>query len=71
QTNGIQQINTAVSDMDQMTQQNAALVEESTAAAASLRGQAVELTQAMAVFKTDAGAERTDVPMQRLALSGT
>ena len=71
QTNGIQQINTAVSDMDQMTQQNAALVEESTAAAASLRGQAVELTQAMAAFKTDAGAERDDVPSQRLALSGT
>ena len=56
QTGGIQQINTAVSQMDQMTQQNAALVEESSAAAASLQGQATELTEAVAVFKTDDGA---------------
>ena len=56
QTGGIQQINTAVAQMDQMTQQNAALVEESSAAAASLQAQATDLTQAVAVFKTDDGA---------------
>ncbi|MGB4061435.1 MAG: methyl-accepting chemotaxis protein [Burkholderiaceae bacterium] len=52
QSGGIQQINTAVAQMDQMTQQNAALVEESSAAAASLQSQATELTQAVAVFRT-------------------
>ncbi|MBY0465313.1 MAG: HAMP domain-containing protein [Burkholderiales bacterium] len=56
QTSGIQQINTAVAQMDQMTQQNAALVEESSAAAASLQSQATDLTQAVAVFKTDGTA---------------
>jgi len=37
--------------MDKVTQQNAALVEESAAAAESLRGQAAQLVQAVAVFK--------------------
>jgi len=54
QSGGIQQINTAVAQMDQMTQQNAALVEESSAAAASLQNQAMELTQAVSVFRTGA-----------------
>jgi methyl-accepting chemotaxis protein len=44
--------------MDQATQQNAALVEESAAAAESLKGQAVQLVQAVAVFKL-AGDGRT------------
>ena len=39
--------------MDQVTQQNAALVEEPAAAAESLRYQAAELVQAMAVFRLD------------------
>ena len=51
QTGGIQQINTAVAQMDEMTQQNAALVEEASAAAASLQTQATELNQAVAVFR--------------------
>ena len=41
--------------MDQVTQQNAALVEESSAAAESLKGQAQQLVQAVAVFKLKAG----------------
>ena len=48
------QINQAVSHLDQMTQQNAALVEESTAAAASLTEQAQRLADAVNAFQTDA-----------------
>jgi len=51
QSNGVQQVGEAVSQMDQATQQNAALVEESAAAAESLKGQAQQLVQAVAVFK--------------------
>jgi methyl-accepting chemotaxis protein len=51
QTTGIGQVNDAVSQLDQVTQQNAALVEESAAAADSLNQQAQQLVQAVAVFK--------------------
>jgi methyl-accepting chemotaxis protein len=51
QSSGVQQVGEAVSQMDQATQQNAALVEESAAAAESLRSQAQQLVQAVAVFK--------------------
>jgi methyl-accepting chemotaxis protein len=51
QKDGIGQINAAVGQLDQMTQQNAALVEESAAAAESLKGQAKQLANAVAVFK--------------------
>ncbi len=51
QSNGVQQVGEAVSQMDRATQQNAALVEESAAAAESLKGQAQQLVQAVAVFK--------------------
>jgi methyl-accepting chemotaxis protein len=54
QRDGISQVNAAVDTIDRMTQQNAALVEESSAAAASLRDQAERLTQAVAVFKVEA-----------------
>jgi methyl-accepting chemotaxis protein len=54
QTQGISQINDAVTQLDQVTQQNAALVEESAAAADSLRNQAAMLVQSVAVFKTHA-----------------
>ena len=47
----VEQVGDAVSQMDQVTQQNAALVEESAAAAASLKGQTQQLVQAVAVFK--------------------
>ena len=56
QRDGIGQVNQAVSQLDQMTQQNAALVEESAAAAASLSDQAQRLSRAISVFKLDAGA---------------
>ncbi|MDI1258599.1 methyl-accepting chemotaxis protein [Aquabacterium sp.] len=56
QSSGIAQVGNAVSQMDQVTQQNAALVEESAAAAESLKGQAQQLVQAVAVFKLSADA---------------
>jgi methyl-accepting chemotaxis protein len=51
QSSGITQVNQAVSQLDQMTQQNAALVEQSAAAAQSLKEQADNLAQAVAIFK--------------------
>ncbi len=51
QSSGVQQVGEAVTQMDQATQQNAALVEESAAAAESLKGQAQGMVKAMAVFK--------------------
>jgi len=51
QSEGVSQVGIAVNQMDQVTQQNAALVEESAAAAASLKEQALELVEAVAVFK--------------------
>ncbi len=51
QSRGVEQIGAAVTQMDQSTQQNAALVEESAAAAESLKQQAQQLVQAVAVFK--------------------
>jgi len=51
QSSGVQQVGLAVTQMDQATQQNAALVEEGSAAAESLKDQAHQLVQAVAVFK--------------------
>ncbi|MDH0740394.1 methyl-accepting chemotaxis protein, partial [Achromobacter spanius] len=66
QSSGIDQVNRAVSQMDEVTQQNAALVEEAAAAAGSLQEQAQRLAQAVAVFKINAG-EVIEVPAQHLA----
>lgn len=51
QSDGIAQVNTAVSQLDQMTQQNAALVEQSAAAAQSLKEQAARLAETVQVFQ--------------------
>jgi len=51
QSQGIGEVNTAVVQLDQMTQQNAALVEESSAAAESLRDQAVKLADVVNTFR--------------------
>jgi methyl-accepting chemotaxis protein len=53
QSTGIDQVNLAVAQMDEVTQQNAALVEQAAAAASSLEEQARRLTEAVAVFRTD------------------
>jgi methyl-accepting chemotaxis protein len=50
QSDGIGQVNTAVTQLDQMTQQNAALVEQSAAAAESLKDQADRLTRVVGGF---------------------
>jgi len=57
QTAGIEQVNQAITQMDQVTQQNAALVEEAAAAAQSMREQSASLVQAVSVFKLDAAAQ--------------
>jgi methyl-accepting chemotaxis protein len=59
QRDGIAQINQAVGDLDQVTQQNAALVEESAAAAQSLNQQARRLAQVVSVFDVGAAALAT------------
>ncbi|WP_428422414.1 methyl-accepting chemotaxis protein [Methylibium sp.] len=53
QSEGIGQVNTAVTNLDQMTQQNAALVEQSAAAAESLKDQAIRLAASISVFRVD------------------
>jgi methyl-accepting chemotaxis protein len=54
QSSGVSQVGQAVSQMDQATQHNAALVEQSAAAAESLKSQATQLVQAVAVFRLSA-----------------
>jgi aerotaxis receptor len=51
QTSGIAQVNQSISHLDEITQQNAALVEQSAAASSSLSHQAVRLVQALGVFR--------------------
>jgi len=58
QSQGVAQVGEAVGQMDQVTQQNAALVEESAAAAESLRSQAQQLVQVVAVFKLSQDGQR-------------
>jgi methyl-accepting chemotaxis protein len=62
QTEGIEQINMAISQMDQVTQQNASLVEEAAAAAESLQDQAGKLAELVSVFKLDARAPSVAAP---------
>jgi hypothetical protein len=80
QASGVAQVGEAVTQMDQTTQQNAALVEEMAAAASSLKSQATELVQAVAVFKLDAqnqhgqasaGYQPRPVPSKAAVRSGT
>ncbi|HEY0295531.1 MAG TPA: methyl-accepting chemotaxis protein, partial [Bordetella sp.] len=66
QSGGIDQVNRAVSQMDEVTQQNAALVEQAAAAAGSLEEQARHLAEAVSVFKINSG-EVIDVQARQLA----
>ena len=61
QTAGIEQINQAVTQMDEVTQQNAALVEEAAAASDAMRDQAMRLAQLVSVFKLEAGAAKAGI----------
>ena len=62
QSSGVGQIGDAITQMDQATQQNAALVEESAAAAESLKDQARQLVQVVSVFKLDARVATEESP---------
>jgi methyl-accepting chemotaxis protein len=55
QSSGVTQVGEAIAQMDENTQQNAALVEEMAAAASALQGQAGDLVRAVAVFKVERG----------------
>ncbi|WP_330920150.1 methyl-accepting chemotaxis protein [Duganella sp.] len=61
QSNGIEQINTAVTQMDDVTQQNAALVEEAAAAAQAMQEQVNSLNEVVGIFRVEA---RTGAPLQ-------
>jgi methyl-accepting chemotaxis protein len=69
---GIEQINQAIGEMDAVTQQNAALVEEAAAAAQSLQEQSSQLEQTVSAFRlpSDAVQAGRPAPTARLALAG-
>jgi methyl-accepting chemotaxis protein len=72
QADGIAEVNRAVGQMDDMTQQNAALVEQAAAAAASLHEQTVNLARAVSIFRIEDGqdappATEEDAPVERRA----
>ena len=67
QAQGLKQINTAVGEMDSVTQQNAAMVEQATAAARTLSSEADELARQVARFKIGAGPQgQVANPVHRL-----
>jgi methyl-accepting chemotaxis protein len=68
QRDGIEQVNMAITQMDSVTQQNAALVEEAAAAAASMQDQAARLSEVVGVFKLNQlAAPRAAAPRQPVA----
>ena len=73
QSAGIEQVNLAITQMDEVTQQNAALVEEAAAAAESLEEQAQNLSASVATFKLDdsvvSSKRGPSVPARRIAAS--
>ncbi len=62
QASGIEQVNQTIVQMDETTQQNAALVEEATAAARAMEEQADGLAEAIAVFRIEGGAAPLAMP---------
>ncbi len=70
QSQGVSQVGEAITQMDQATQQNAALVEQSAAAADSLKTQAGQLVDAVAVFRLSAHAARQGDAIPAPARSG-
>ena len=66
QSSGIEQVNLAITQMDETTQQNAALVEEAAAAAQSMQDQAANLSQVVSVFKL-AGHHMGSAPVKKAA----
>lgn len=68
QATTVQQVNSAVGDMERMTQQNAAMVEESTAAARSLANEAQELNKLVAQFAVDSKGSAAPVHAEPVAI---
>jgi methyl-accepting chemotaxis protein len=62
QSSGIMHVNEAIAQMEQVTQQNAALVEQAAASAESLKDEAGRLAQAVGVFKLDAALAEDQAP---------
>ena len=71
QANGLDEINGAVAQMDEMTQKNAALVEESSAAARSMEGQAHDLGSLISFFSITGGLAQQDVSHAQAAHGGS
>ena len=71
QTDGIEQVNKAISQMDEVTQRNAQLVEHAAGTAESLHRQAVGLAQSVAAFKLDADAAPAPAPAAASAIVAT
>ncbi|QYF96229.1 MCP four helix bundle domain-containing protein [Massilia sp. PAMC28688] len=72
QTMGIEQVNSAIAQMDEVTQQNAALVEEAAAAAGSLQEQAATLAEVVSIFQLgSASAGAAPAPRQPAAAQST
>jgi methyl-accepting chemotaxis protein len=60
QANGLAQVNVAINQMDKVTQQNAAMVEEATAAAVNLRAEAADLDQRVSKFRTGGAVQASE-----------
>ncbi|TAK91765.1 MAG: HAMP domain-containing protein [Burkholderiaceae bacterium] len=71
QSSGIEQVNDAITQMDKVTQQNAALVEEAAAAAESMAEQSQRLARMVAIFRVKQGLPPAQPKPQRPALSST
>jgi methyl-accepting chemotaxis protein len=71
QRTGIEQVNQAVTQMDEVTQQNAALVEEASAAAQSLSAQAKELRELVSVFNIGAAVRADDAVAESMGAGAT
>jgi len=70
QTSGIEHVNQSIGKMDEVTQQNAALVEQASAATEALQEQAAELAKSVRLFKLaeSPAGQRIAAPGKRLAL---
>ncbi len=67
QTSGIEQVNQAIGQMDEVTQQNAALVEQAAAAAESLEEQARNLSATVGRFTVDSGSVSSPSPVRAIS----
>ena len=71
QSSGIQQVNMSISDIDRVTQENAQLVEQTTAAANALNQEAERLTTNMSFFKTGQGIAKETARVSTKAVTAS